>query len=64
MFKTITDAMADKDTSTQVSRRYFPIMGVTIEVPGTKSIKSSWKILSDNIIEIQTLILSPQSHGR
>jgi len=41
MLSTITDAMTEMETRMQVNRRYLPISGVTIDVPGTNSINSS-----------------------
>jgi len=40
IFSTITEAMTDIETTIHVNNRYFPINGVTIEVPGTSSIRS------------------------
>jgi len=44
-FSTNTEVMTEMETRMQVNRRYLPISGVTIDVPGTSSINSSWNRL-------------------
>ena len=54
----------DSDTMTIVNNMYLPISGIVIEVAGTISISSSWKILNDSKIEMQRDIFSPLSDGK
>jgi len=46
-----------------VKRRYFPISGVTRDVPGTCSINRIWKRLSERRMEMLMEIFSPHSAG-